>query len=458
MKNNYWTFFRQTGKLLVVLCSVVCVKAFSQTPTPDPRFKTDILLILSHPDDETAISGQLARWVFDEGKKVSAVYTNRGQGGGNSYGKEQYHAMGAIREIEVRQALNAFGISHVWFLNGMDTPGQDVLHSLQNLPHGEALEKVIRYVRLTRPEIIITWLPLFSAGENHGDHQAAGVIATEAFDLSGDPTIFPAQLAYPREIQDINNFNEGLQPWQPKKLYFYSDREEPLKAPGPIFDIMTVSASKGKPYIELAAQLHVFHKTQGFVAEMAEEAIKTGEWETLKEWLDKFQLIFGKSVVDCDATGNVFDGVNNNPADFKRVSGFHKKEVQGVHLQLGGIFNFYRDFWQAHDLNHLAGFLEPEIAIAAGSYFHVPLLIQNGENKKITLKLNAVLPKGWEEVSGSREYSLEAGQTLPVQTFYVAPGEEKDGFQTLSWEIYQGRKKMDTVEMHVSLSDWTLPQ
>ncbi|RKY47190.1 MAG: hypothetical protein DRP86_08050, partial [Candidatus Neomarinimicrobiota bacterium] len=72
--------------------------------------------------------------------------------------------------------------------------------------------------------------------------------------------------------------------------------------------------------------------------------------------------------------------------------------------------------------------------------------------------LNAVLPKGWEEVSGSREYSLEAGQTLPVQTFYVAPGEEKDGFQTLSWEIYQGRKKMDTVEMHVSLSDWTLPQ
>ena len=446
------------GKCLLIQAFISVSAGFSQIVSSDDLYKTDILLVLAHPDDETAISGQLSRWIYDEGKSVAAVYTNRGQGGGNSYGKEQYHAMGAIREIEVRQALNAFGISHVWFLDGMDTPGQDVLHSLQNLPHGTALEKLVRYIRLTQPEIIITWLPVFSAGENHGDHQAAGVIATEAFDLAGDPTVFPAQVAYPREIQDINNFYEGLQPWQPQKLYFYSDREEPLKAPGPAFDIMTVSPNKGKPYIELAAQLHVFHKTQGFVAEMAEEAIKTGEWEILKEWLDKFQLIFGKSVVECDATGDVFDGVNDSPADYKKPSGYYKQEIKGVCLQLGGIFNFYGAFWQAHDLNHLAGFLDPEIVIAAGSYFHVPLLIQNGGNKEVTLKLYAVLPKGWEEVSGSREYSLEAGQTLPVQAFYFAPGEEKDECQTLYWEIYQGKKKLDTVEMCVSLSDWTLPQ
>ena len=41
----------------------------------------------------------------------------------------------------------------------------------------------------------------FFIGENHGDHQAAGVLATEAFDVAGDPSVFPAQLAAPRPRQ-----------------------------------------------------------------------------------------------------------------------------------------------------------------------------------------------------------------------------------------------------------------
>jgi len=71
--------------------------------------------------------------------------------------------------------------------------------------------------------VILTWLPHFVAGENHGDHQASGVIATEAFDLAGDPTVFPAQIVAPRERLDIGNATEGLLPWQPKKIYYFSD-------------------------------------------------------------------------------------------------------------------------------------------------------------------------------------------------------------------------------------------
>ena len=99
--------------------------------------------------------------------------------------------MGAEREIEGRRAADEFGITNVWFLNGPDTPGQDVLRSLETWNHGTALDQTIRLVRLTRPEVIMTWLPDYVAGENHGDHQAAGVLATEAFDLAGDPTVFP---------------------------------------------------------------------------------------------------------------------------------------------------------------------------------------------------------------------------------------------------------------------------
>jgi len=41
-------------------------------------------------------------------------------------------------------------------------------------------------VRLTRPAVIVSWLPAYSVGENHGDHQAASVLATvrrDALDL-----------------------------------------------------------------------------------------------------------------------------------------------------------------------------------------------------------------------------------------------------------------------------------
>ena len=44
----------------------------------------------------------------------------------------------------------------------------------ETLGHGEALDEVVRLVRLTRPEVILTWMPAYVAGENHGDHQASG--------------------------------------------------------------------------------------------------------------------------------------------------------------------------------------------------------------------------------------------------------------------------------------------
>src|SRR5262245_9606334 len=148
---------------------------------PDERYKADILLIVAHPDDETAISSYLARAIFDQHKRVAVIYGTRGDAGGNSVGFEQAASLGAVREIEARRALASFGVMNVWFLGGPDTPGQDVLKSLETWRHGNALEQTVRLVRLTRPEVILTWLPCYVVGENHDDHQAAGVIATEAF-------------------------------------------------------------------------------------------------------------------------------------------------------------------------------------------------------------------------------------------------------------------------------------
>ena len=90
----------------------------------------------------------------------------------------------------------------------------------------------MRIVRITQPSVILTWLPDFTTGENHADHQASGVLATEAFDLAGDPTAFPEQVS-PAANPDKNmNLTEGLRPWQPQKIYYFYNPTHDDSLPG----------------------------------------------------------------------------------------------------------------------------------------------------------------------------------------------------------------------------------
>src|SRR6202166_2376275 len=52
---------------------------------PDERFKTDILVVVAHPDDEGGVTPYLARAIYDEHKRVAVVYTTRGGSGGDDY-------------------------------------------------------------------------------------------------------------------------------------------------------------------------------------------------------------------------------------------------------------------------------------------------------------------------------------------------------------------------------------
>ena len=61
-------------------------------------------------------------------------------------------------------------------------------------------------IRTFRPDVLIA---RFSGTERdgHGHHQASAILTKEAFRSAADPNRFPEQI------------KEGLQPWQPKKLY-----------------------------------------------------------------------------------------------------------------------------------------------------------------------------------------------------------------------------------------------
>ncbi len=145
--------------LLLVTFSFGLRAQDSYNPGPDARFKADLLVVVAHPDDETEIGAYLARAIFDEHKRVAVVFGTRGNQGGDSMGLAQSASLGLIREIEARQAMAYFGVMNVWFLNGTDTPGQNVLGSLETWNHGDALERLVRLMRLTRPSVVATWMP-----------------------------------------------------------------------------------------------------------------------------------------------------------------------------------------------------------------------------------------------------------------------------------------------------------
>src|SRR5438046_8589794 len=127
---------------------------------------------------------------------------------------------------------------------------------------GASFEKLVRLIRLTRPEVILTFFPGTFIGEYHGDHQACGVLATEAFDLAGDPTTFPEQVGGPANRREL--FLENLRPWQPKKIYYFpdADREDVFRGKGPSYSVKEISKSTKQPYWRISFDSFRAHQTQ----------------------------------------------------------------------------------------------------------------------------------------------------------------------------------------------------
>jgi len=404
----------------IILLLLLSLTAYAQ----DDRFKADILVIVAHPDDEGMAIGYLAKAVLDLHKRVAVVYGTRGDGGGNAIGLETAAALGAEREMEARRALGTLGITNVWFLGAPDTPGQNVLRSLETWNHGSALGQMVRLVRLTRPEVIMTWLPAYSAGENHGDHQAASVLANEAFDLAGDPTAFPEQVTPARDHTVSGNLTEGLHPWQPEKLYFFSDAANTaaLDGKGPQYPWNEVSPSRNVTYGRLALESIAQHLTQDYPGQMAVEALKQKDLGALKEM--KTRLVMGKSVVGGTVTGDVFEGVVAGPVAFQRVTGYTPTTRSGLSAELGGPWAFYREFWKAHDLPNVGEIFKPEVRVGVSSQVNIPVLLHNDTGDGATFDVSAEAPDGWGAPQGMGKFLVPAHATVAVNVSVATPAKE----------------------------------
>jgi LmbE family N-acetylglucosaminyl deacetylase len=436
----------------------------------DARFKADILVVVAHPDDEAAVTPYLVRAMYDLHKRVAVIYGTHGSSGGNSYGKERAGALADIREIEARDACARLGIKNVWFLPGKDTASQNVMNSLANWGHGENLERLVQLIRLTRPEIVIASMPSVFIGEDHGDHQTTGVLATEAFDLAGNPTAFPEQIAGASPQREV--YLENLNAWQPSKLYFYPDAndEKQFAGSGPAYSVLEVSPSQKKPYWRLALDAATTHLTQ--YPEDIDRLMKLSDAEVEKMmkdpdqgwWTEPETLIFGKSVVGGKATDDVFFNVTpQNPLGGNLGGQQVQQEPGQARLMMGGPWGFYDSFLRAHGLTNLPEAKVPEIAIKAGAQVYVPLVIRHAAGQPMQIKTQVEAPVGWKVTGGQGEFALPAEDStelrVQIDTPALSAGElKKAEAQPITVRAESNGKPLGEVKLRVLLRQSALPQ
>jgi LmbE family N-acetylglucosaminyl deacetylase len=464
------------GLLLAALFVFVVAHAQAQekVKAEDERYKADILIVVAHPDDEAFFTPYAAKAIYDMHKRVAVIFTTNGGSGVNRYSRERGPAMANEREIEARQACAKLGIDHVWFLGGKDTPSQDLLLSLSNWGHGVALERLVALIRLTRPEVIFTHFPGVFVGENHGDHQATGVLVNEAFDLAADPSVFPEQLAGP--MSHYESYLSNLQPWQPKKIYLGSDAsdDKQFNGTGPTYSVREISPSQKKPYWWLAIHSAMAHRTQfpdeiDRLSKMSDEELEKMMNDPERGWWSEpSTLIFGKSIVGGKPTDDVFANIDAKPQkeySEAQVSCGNRAEKSTAEprLELGGPWGFYAAFYPTHGLCQLTAPKVPEIGIKAGSTLVVPLVIRHDAAKTLKVNLVAKAPAGWKVGDGAGALLLPAEGSSSVPVLMETPTLSADELKRTAPQEVQVTAEVEgkivgEVRLRVTLRSSGLPQ
>jgi LmbE family N-acetylglucosaminyl deacetylase len=205
-----------------------------------------VLMIGAHPDDEdTELLTILVRGL---GAEAAYLSLNRGEGGQNLIGPELGEALGLIRTEELLAARRLDG-ARQYFTRAYDFGySKSIDETWQHWPRDTVLKDIVRIVRRFRPQIIVS---VFSGTprDGHGQHQAAGWSAQEAFRAAGDSSRF-------RELFR----EEGLLPWTPLKLYRttrFDSAATTLTLNGGVLD-----PAVGKSFHQIAMAGRSLHRSQ----------------------------------------------------------------------------------------------------------------------------------------------------------------------------------------------------
>lgn len=265
-----------------------------------------VLMIGAHPDDEdTELLTVLVRGMGGEAAYLSL---NRGEGGQNLIGAELGEALGLLRTEELLAARRLDG-ARQFFTRAYDFGySKSLQETWTHWPRDTLLDDVVRIVRRFRPQIIVS---IFSGTprDGHGQHQAAGWLAREAFRVAGDSSRF----------QDLRD-REGLAPWTPLKLYRstrFDTTATTLTLPGG-----TLDSAVGKTYHQIAMAGRSLHRSQDM-----------GQLQDIAPSRVRLQLLEDRT--GAGATG-LFAGIDTTLAGMPGSAGV-REQVGGLEAGMRGL-------------------------------------------------------------------------------------------------------------------------
>ncbi|MBI4552050.1 MAG: PIG-L family deacetylase, partial [Candidatus Latescibacteria bacterium] len=262
--------------LAAVLCLLLPAPSLAGRPASDRRGTTGLVQALqklpvvvsllnigAHPDDEN--SGLLAYTSRGLMARTAYLSVDRGEGGQNLIGPELYDGIGIIRTEELLAARQLDGAEQ-FFTRAYDFGfSKQASEAMELWGHEETLADIVRVIRMFRPDVIVS---VFAGApeDGHGQHQAAGLLAREAFRAAADPNRFPDQIA------------AGLRPWQAKKLYINNTRASFPSLATLRVNVGEYSPVLGRSYLEVGLESRSMHRSQ----DMGAVQRKGPAWTELK--------------------------------------------------------------------------------------------------------------------------------------------------------------------------------
>ena len=207
-----------------------------------------VLMIGAHPDDED--SSLLATLARGMGVETAYLSLTRGDGGQNIIGPELGESLGIIRTGELEAARELDG-GRQFFTRAFDYGfSKSADEAFAHWPREEVLRDVVSVIRAFRPQVIISvWGG--TPRDGHGQHQASGILANEAFDAAADPDRFP-------ELE-----GSAAVPWGAAKLYHSVRFRGPGSGQAPLtIQTGTFDPLLGRSHHQLAMESRSKHRSQ----------------------------------------------------------------------------------------------------------------------------------------------------------------------------------------------------
>ena len=205
-----------------------------------------VLFVMAHPDDEPA--GLVTYVSRGLGARTAILSLTRGEGGQNLVGPDLFEALGLVRTGEMLAANEFYGADQ-FFSRAFDFGfSKSARETLDKWGRQRTLEDMVRTIRSFRPLVILSVFDGTPA-DGHGHHRACGLLALEAFEISGHPDRFP-QLT-----------RQGLPPWKAARLYLRNRGED---LPGSFtIDTGAYDPWLGASFRQVGARGYSLHRSQG---------------------------------------------------------------------------------------------------------------------------------------------------------------------------------------------------